>query len=153
MALVACSEDKMPTSSSEDALAKVSAANQALYEALAARDLNKLDQVYSKSSHVRTIHPLGGPVGGILIGYDNIRKSWETVFAQFDEVSIALENPNFYINGNTAWFTGLTKIQGHPVGAPPEVKVPFEVFVTEIYEKQGDNWLLVQHHGTIQAAM
>jgi len=36
---------------------KVKAANQAFYEALSARDIKRMDQIWSHEPHVRVIHP------------------------------------------------------------------------------------------------
>jgi ketosteroid isomerase-like protein len=121
---------------------QVKAANQAFYEAFSGRDMKRMDQIWSHERHVRIIHPASKE---ILSGWDAVRKSWEETFANFEQVTISMKDAEVRVGQHVAWIVGHEQLQGRRPGG--EV-VTGPVLATNVFEKQGDHWLMVHHHGS-----
>ena len=123
---------------------KVKAANQAFYEALSARDIKRMEQIWSHEPHVRAIPPASKEV---LSGWEAVRKSWEEGFArqQFEQYSASMKDAQVRVDQNVAWIVGAEQVQGRREGGEAVTSM---VLGTNVFEKQGGNWLMVHHHGS-----
>ena len=121
---------------------KVKAANQAFYEAFSGRDMKRMEHMWSQEPHVRAIHPASKEV---LSGWEAVRKSWEEVFGRFEQISISMKDAQVRVDQNVAWIVGPEQFQGRRVGGEA---VTFTALGTNVFEKQGGNWLMVHHHGS-----
>ena len=101
-----------------------------------------MDQIWSHEPHVRVIHPVSKEV---LSGWDAVRKSWEETFARFEQVTISMKDTQVLVGQHVAWIVGHEQGQGRRSGG--EV-VTVTALATNVFEKQGDNWLMVHHHGS-----
>jgi ketosteroid isomerase-like protein len=89
---------------------KVKAANQAFYEALSARDIKRMEQIWSHEPHVRAIPPASTEV---LSGWEAVRKHWEEAFARRPEqVSVSMKDAQVRVDQNVAWIVGAEQVQG-----------------------------------------
>jgi uncharacterized protein (TIGR02246 family) len=121
-------------------VARVEAANAAFDAALSRRDLEALDALHAKDGGVTTLHP---PSKAVIVGWQAVRKSWEGAFANFPEMSVQMKSPQVRILGSTAIVTGIETFRGkRPNGDTVEFLAP----TTNVYEKRGEEWLLVHHH-------
>jgi len=122
---------------------KVKAANQAFYEALSARDIKRMEQIWSHEPHVRAIPPASKEV---LSGWEAVRKHWQEAFARRPaQVSVSMKDAQVRGDQNVAWIVGAEQVQGRREGGEAVTSM---VLGTNVFEKQGGNWLMVHHHGS-----
>jgi ketosteroid isomerase-like protein len=125
----------------------VKAANQSFYTALSARDLKAMQAVWADKPYVVNIGPRSKAAA---VGYDEaVTKYWDN---QFNNVFSKLEAQitlatQVQTDGKLAWVSGLEKATLHfKAGGDP---VNIENFVTNIFEKEGDRWLMILHHAQV----
>jgi ketosteroid isomerase-like protein len=117
-------------------------ANRQLAAAIEARDINAMDKVWAHENYASFIGPLSTMV---VIGWDGVRKAWQIRFGQFDRVTISTDEPHIRINGHAAWAIGREKVE---LLRKDGKTLSFDAFVTNIFENQGGQWLLVAHQAT-----
>jgi len=122
----------------------VRAANQAFYEAFSAKDLARIEQVWSRQPYVRVLGPRSKEFGS---GWDAVRAHWQDVFARFEQIAIAMESPQIEVRDRVAWVSGVERLEGRLAGGQA---VSVVSLATRVLEKQGDRWLTVHHHGSAQ---
>jgi ketosteroid isomerase-like protein len=121
-------------------IVKLKAANATFDAALSKRDLAALDVIWVQDGGVTALHP---PSKAVIVGWTAVRKSWEGAFANFPEMSVEMKEPNVRVVGNMALVTGTETFRGkRPNGDIIEFLAP----TTNVYERRGDQWLLVHHH-------
>jgi ketosteroid isomerase-like protein len=127
-------------SESNAEVAQLESANAAFDAALSRRDLSALDTLCIQDAAVTALHP---PSKAVTVGWPAVRKSWEGAFANFPEMSVQMKNPQVRILGSMAIVTGIEAFRGkRPNGDVVEFLAP----TTNVYEKHGEQWLLVHHH-------
>jgi len=136
----ACNVVAQPASEIE----KVKAANQAYYEALSARDIRAMEQVWSRTPDDTNVAPPTRPAAHI--GWDAVRKNYLEFWGTLDELTVSMEQPTIRINGPVAWVFGIEKAQrrtktGQTSGGPN--------FGTSIFVNQGGRWLMVFHQAAL----
>ncbi len=120
----------------------VRSASKEFYAALnrmLAGDASSLGDIWSHSSTVTTMHPIGGRQVG-----------WEQVKASFDEVArsstggqVELTDQLVRVAGDTAYEVGVEHAQFSIAGEPLGVNSR----VTNIYHREDGVWKIVHHHG------
>jgi ketosteroid isomerase-like protein len=121
---------------------RVNAASQIFIAAIAARDIRAMDKVWAHEPYATFIGPLSTT---IVVGWEGVRKAWEMRFSQFDRVTIALAESYVHTNGKVAWAVGIEKVQ---LLRKDGNTLSFDAFVTNVFEKQDDRWLMVSHQAT-----
>ena len=119
---------------------KLKAANATFDAALSKHDLAALDVIWAQDGSVTALHP---PSKAVIVGWMAVRKSWEGAFANFPEMSVEMKEPNVRIAGNMALVTGTETFRGKTANGNV---VEFLAPTTNVYERRGDQWLLVHHH-------
>jgi ketosteroid isomerase-like protein len=66
----------------------VKAANQGFYAALSARDVSAMQKVWSSDNEIQNIGPRSKT---IVVGWDNIKKGFQTTFDLFPELKVSME--------------------------------------------------------------
>jgi len=117
-------------------------ANQQLAAAIGARDINAMDKIWAHETYVSFIGPLSTMV---VVGWDGVRKAWQMRFGQFDRVTISMDDPHIRVNGHVAWAVGMERVE---LLRKDGKTVSFDTFVTNVFENQGGQWLLVAHQAT-----
>ena len=121
-------------------VAKLTTANAAFDAALSRRDLAALDVIWAQDESVSAFHP---PSKAVIIGWSAVRRSWEGAFGNFPEMSVEMKNPHVRVVGSMAVVTGTETFRGkRPTGDIVEFLAP----TTNVYEKRGEQWVLVHHH-------
>ena len=120
--------------------AAIEAANARFYRAFETLDIQAMDRVWAHGEHVKCVHP-GWP---LLVGWSAVRESWETIFANTAEMSFTLSNVDVVAVGDLAWVTCTENILAEVRG---RVTVT-SVLATNVFERDGDRWLLVHHHAS-----
>jgi ketosteroid isomerase-like protein len=121
---------------------RVNAATQAFVAAIAARDIRAMDGIWAHEPYATFIGPLSTTV---VLGWEGVRQAWEMRFGQFDKVTISVAESHVRTNGKVAWAVGLEKVQ---LLRKSGGTLSFDAFVTNVFEKQGERWLMVSHQAT-----
>ena len=123
-------------------VSRINAASRAFIAAITARDILAMDKVWAHESYSTFIGPLSTTV---VVGWDGVRKAWEMRFGQFDRVTISSTESHVRTNGKVAWAVGVEKVE---LLRKDGNTMSFNAFVTNVFEKRGDRWLLVSHQAT-----
>jgi ketosteroid isomerase-like protein len=120
--------------------AAVRAANNAYLAAFSARDITAMGAVWAKSTDTAVIHPFSRAP---LLGWDAVRASYVETFGRFKEVSISASEALVAMNGSTAWVVSTETLRGQ---RPDGEAFTSSSMSTNVFQKQGDGWLMVLHH-------
>jgi len=115
-------------------------ANQAFYRAFESLDIEAMEAVWLSDPRIICIHP-GWPK---LAGWGPIMASWERIFDNVFEMKFEIDVISVRTDGNLGVIVleeGLTQ-RGY------EGKTRSRVLSTNIFERVGDRWYLVLHHGS-----
>jgi uncharacterized protein (TIGR02246 family) len=121
----------------------VKAADQALYAAFSARDINAMEKVWANTSDAQILGPRNK---SFVAGWDNIKKGLEGLFATFPELNVSITEPRFVVVGTVAWVTGIEQAQRKDKAGTSSGG---SNLVTNIFQKQDGRWLLVHHHSSL----
>lgn len=118
----------------------VIAANQAFYDAFSNRDLKSMNLLWWLGSTSSCIHP-GGEV---LIGWETIKASWESIFQNTSSLEIDIEIIEIEVDRALAYVivreTVLQSSRGRSLKA--------QSIATNIFQKMAQKWYLTHHHGS-----
>jgi ketosteroid isomerase-like protein len=130
--------------SEQSDLDQVTAANQAYYAALSARDLSAMERVWARSSRDVNVAPPIKPVAHT--GWDIIKQNYQTFWATLDELTVSMAEPRIVIQGAVAWVYGIEqskrKAKNGQAGGGSN-------FGTSIFIKEGSRWLMVFHQAAL----
>lgn len=115
-------------------------ANARFYRVFEALDIGEMEAVWSHTEYVTCVHP-GWP---LLVGWAAVRASWETIFSNTAEMSFTVSSVRAIRAGDTGWVTCTENILSEVRG---RVSVT-SVLATNIYEREGEQWMLVHHHAS-----
>jgi ketosteroid isomerase-like protein len=125
----------------------IKSANAAFYAALSARDAKAMGGLWANKPYVVNIGPRSKTIA---VGYDEaVAKYWENAFTNvFSELSASMTSTaQIQTDGKMAWVVGAEKATGKTKAGEP---IAFEAFATNVFEKDGDRWLMVSHQAGIQ---
>jgi ketosteroid isomerase-like protein len=115
-------------------------ANRAFYKAFESLDADEMEQVWLQAPHIICIHPGWRR----LSGWGPIMESWERIFDSTFEMKFELLDAEVMMHGDVAIVVveeGLTQ-RGYDGVARSKV------LATNIFEKVGQRWYMVLHHGS-----
>ncbi len=119
---------------------EITAANRRFYAAFESLDVERMEEVWLRESHISCVHPGWGP----LFGWGPVMQSWQRIFANTHEMRITLSDIRVRVAGDVAWVLLTENLrtrhtEGHSAGV---------VQATNVYERRGHGWFLVHHHGS-----
>ncbi|MDJ0574116.1 MAG: nuclear transport factor 2 family protein [Xenococcaceae cyanobacterium MO_234.B1] len=118
----------------------VLASNEAFYNAFSKRDISAMSLLWWQGTSSLCIHP----GGRVLIGWEMIRASWESIFQNTDFLEIELEIIKIEIDQALAYVVvGETVLQ-----SSRGRKLKAQSMATNIFQKMAQKWYLVHHHGS-----
>ena len=120
----------------------VKAVEAAFYAALSARDIHAMENVWAREPYIVAVHPVSKMPN---IGWAAVRKSFEAVFDRYSELSVSPKEPHLHIEQGVAWDVGSESVRGRLKNGD---SVSFTNLMTNIFEKQGDHWVMVEHHAS-----
>jgi ketosteroid isomerase-like protein len=127
---------------------EVRAASAQLYAALNRMlngDPGSLSDIWSHSTTVTTMHPIGGRE----VGWDQVKKSLEQV-AQLTSAGQVRPSEQFIqVAGDVAYELGVERARFTLAGQP----VAGDCRVTNIYRRESGSWKVVHHHTDATPAM
>ena len=127
---------------------KVRATSEKFYNALNNMlngDAGSMAGVWSHSTSVTTMHPIGGRE----IGWDAVRESFEQVAQLSSGGRVVLKDQIIQASGDLAYEIGIENGQFELAGQ----QVTIEHRVTNIYRIESGEWKITHHHTDISAAM
>ena len=118
----------------------VQATNEAFYRAFEKKDIEAMEQLWSKGSGSLCIHP----GQSALKGWDDIRRSWVQIFKNTQYLEIDIDLVTTEVNSTIAYIV-LTETVRQVIRRRQMVA---KSTATNIFEKMGDRWYLIPHHGS-----
>jgi ketosteroid isomerase-like protein len=114
-------------------------------QAMNARDLQKLSQVWSQNPEI-TLFDLSPP--GRFKGWDTIGRTFNDFFGRLTEPHLAIEGLEVQVSGTLAWATYDWSISGRLDEATLEDRGR----TTSIYRREKEGWKLVHEHVSLSPA-
>ena len=131
--------------STEDEVRKASEQFYAALNRMVNGDAGPLSDIWSHSSAVTTMHPIGGRE----VGWDKVRESWEQVARLFSGGQVKLNDQFVQVDAEMAYEVGAEQGQANLGGE----QVSIEQRVTNIYRREDGAWKIVHHHTDISPVM
>ena len=119
---------------------EVLAANEAFYRAFEKKDIKEMSLVWSQGTGTFCIHP-GRKV---LLGWKDIRASWEQIFRNTNYLEIDVEIISTEIGDRIAYVVLKENVLQISRGR----KLKAQSMATNIFEQMAQKWYLVHHHGS-----
>jgi ketosteroid isomerase-like protein len=119
----------------------VAAANLAFYRALEARNLSAMEQVWQHDDAVTCVHPGWHRLNG----WEEVRRSWENIFANARRWSVACEDIRIHVVEDAAWVTCTEVLT--LAGADTDDE-PARMQATNIFARHDGVWRLLHHHAS-----
>ena len=116
------------------------ATNQAFYDAFAQRDISTMSRLWWQGSTSLCIHP----GGGVLVGWEKIRGSWESIFNNTELLEIDLEVIKIESDSSLAYVVVREIVLQTSRGR----KLKAQSTATNIFQKMAQKWYVVSHHGS-----
>ena len=110
--------------------AEVLFANEAFYHMFRARDLDGMDQIWSRRERVACLHP-GWPA---LTTREEVMESWQGIFSNPQAPQVAERSASAFLFGEEA-FVVCYEVVGQSVLA-----------ATNIFVREDSTWKMVHHH-------
>ena len=108
-------------------------------------DAGPVMEIWSHSSDVTTMHP----VGGREVGWEQVRASWEQFAQLCSGGQGTLRDPLIRVVGDLAYEVGTESGEGTIAGQ----SFSFEHRVTNVYRREAGGWKIVHHHTDIAPAL
>jgi len=131
--------------SADDEVRKASSRFYAALNSMINGDAGPLADIWSHSSAVTTMHPIGGRE----VGWDAVRGAWEQVAKLASDGKVALKDQLIHVAGDAAYEVGTE--HGRFMLAGQQVAV--EQRVTNIYQREAGVWKIIHHHTDASPAM
>ncbi len=121
----------------------IKAGNQAFYDALSGRDMKAMEAVWANKPYVVNIGPRSKEIA---LGYeDAVANYWPRTFDRMSEIDVKLTSiAHIHVDGKLASVVGTESAVVQPKAGGEPGK--FDLFVTNLFEKDGDQWLMISHH-------
>jgi len=111
-------------------------ANEAFYQAFAARDVAAMDELWAAGRPVACIHP----GWGALDGRDAVMGSWRDILTNPNAPVIICREPKAYVHGDIAFVVCFEEIAGN------------FLIATNIFVRHGAVWKMIHHQAGPTAA-
>ncbi len=131
--------------STEIEVCKASEQNYAAMNRMLNGDAAPLADIWSHSTAVSTMHPIGGRQ----VGWEKVRESFEQVAQIASNGQVKLRDQIVHVAGDVAYELGVEHGQVKIAGQ----QVTIEHRVTNIYRREAGGWKIVHHHTDLSPAM
>ena len=114
--------------------------NKAFYEAFESLDIMRMDGLWAQKDYVTCIHP-----GWTLrSGWPEVRDSWVLIFNNTFSMEFELSDMQVQVAGDLGWVVCMENI----VSRQGETEKQSRVLATNLFERFGDEWKMIHHHGS-----
>ena len=131
--------------STEIEVRKASEQNYAAMNRMLNGDAAPLADIWSHSTAVSTMHPIGSRQ----VGWEKVRESFEQVAQIASNGQVKLRDQIVHVAGDVAYELGVEHGQVKIAGQ----QVTIEHRVTNIYRREAGGWKIVHHHTDVSPAM
>ena len=118
----------------------VVAANKAFYNAFESLEIARMESVWLQDQRIVCIHPGWRK----LVGWGPVMKSWEGIFEGAFEMKFELGEMDVMISGDLA----VVIVEENLTQRGYDGISRSQVLSTNVFERAGDKWLMVLHHGS-----
>jgi ketosteroid isomerase-like protein len=118
----------------------VLAANRAFYAAFESLDAEKMEAIWLRDQRIICIHPGWRK----LAGWGPIMASWERIFQNVFEMKFELGETDVMISGDLA----IVLVEENLTQRGYEGSSRSQVLATNVFERIGNAWFMVMHHGS-----
>ncbi|MGD0074168.1 MAG: nuclear transport factor 2 family protein [Candidatus Binataceae bacterium] len=119
-------------------------ANRAFYQAFESLELEKMERVWLQAPHIVCVHPGWRR----LSGWGPIMEAWERIFESTFEMKFDLTDVEVTLRGDLA----VVVMQENLTQRGYDGITRSVVEATNVFERVGNRWYLVLHHGSPVAA-
>jgi len=119
-------------------------ANRAFYQAFESLEIEKMEQVWLQAPHIVCIHPGWRR----LSGWGPIMETWERIFESTFEMKFDLTDVEVMLRGDLA----MVVVQENLTQRGYDGTTRSVVQATNVFERTGNRWYMVLHHGSPVAA-
>jgi ketosteroid isomerase-like protein len=119
---------------------QVAAANENFYRAFESLDLAKMEGVWLRENYIRCVHP----GWNLLSGWEAVMESWKRIFQNTLGIRFVLTEVSIKVEAGLAFVTLYENITSDVGGGT----AGFVVLTTNIFERRGNEWRMVHHHGS-----
>jgi len=119
-------------------------ANRLFYRAFESLEIEKMEQVWLQAPHIVCVHPGWRR----LSGWGPVMESWERIFQSTFEMKFDLTDVDVMIRGDVA----VVVVQENLTQRGYDGSSRSVVQATNVFERAGNRWYLVLHHGSPVAA-
>lgn len=124
----------------KERIEQVTRVNQQFYEAFESLDIAKMDLIWSQQEYVTCVHP-----GWTLrVGWPAVRDSWVLIFNNTFSMKFDLTEIQIQVAGDIAWVICTENITSRQGDSTQES----QVLATNLFERIGDQWKIIHHHGS-----
>ncbi len=102
-------------------------------------DSGPMEEIWSHGSDISVMHPFGAR----MLGWDEVRDSWEQAAQAFSRGQVALDEMAVVPISEDAAYTLGTE---HGQASIGDTTVGIDWRVTNIYRRESDGWKIVHHH-------
>ena len=131
--------------STEIEVRKASEQNYAAMNRMLNGDAAPLADIWSHSTAVSTMHPIGSRQ----VGWEQVRESFEQVAQIASNGQVKLRDQIVHVAGDVAYELGVEHGQVKIAGQ----QVTIEHRVTNIYRREAEGWKIVHHHTDLSPAL
>lgn len=118
----------------------VIAANEAFYRAFETLDVQEMEKVWLRASHIKCVHP-GWP---LLCGWGPIMMSWQRIFANTFSMHFTPTDVRVEVLGSLAWVVLIEDLESRGDEGSSRV----QILATNLFEKRDGTWFIVHHHAS-----
>jgi ketosteroid isomerase-like protein len=115
-------------------------ANRAFYDAFESLERERMAEVWLRSPRVQCTHPGWKRISG----FEGVLESWARIFENTLSMRFTIEDEEIALMGDLAWVVCTEAIRSQTLDGPAVSRVE----ATNVFERHGDRWLLVHHHGS-----
>lgn len=115
-------------------------ANRAFYRAFETLDAEQMEQVWLRDPRIVCIHPGWRK----LSGWGPVMHSWERIFESAFEMKFEVTELEVFLDGNVAVIVTEENLTQHGYDGISRS----QVLATNVFERVGQKWWLVLHHGS-----
>lgn len=118
----------------------VLATNESFYSAFCDRNLKKMTALWWQGSTSICVHPGSSPI----LGWDDIKASWESIFQNTASLEIDIEIVNVEVDQALAYVVLREVVLQSNQGR----KLKAQSIATNVFQKMAQKWYIVSHHGS-----
>lgn len=115
-------------------------ANRAFYEAFESLEIEKMEAMWLRDQRIICIHPGWRK----LAGWGPIMTSWERIFKNVFEMKFELGETDVMISGDLA----IVLVEENLTQRNYDGMSRSQVLTTNVFERVGEDWFMVMHHGS-----